>query len=61
MTMTPEKLQKLGLNQVVYIRPEQNGSYGVHAADGTLLHVLDGIGPAIALAQQNDLMPVTLH
>lgn len=61
MTMTPEKLQKLGLNHVVYIRPDVNGLYGLHAADGTLLQVLDGPQAARDLAQQNDLLPVTLH
>lgn len=61
--MTPEKLQKLGLNHVVYIRPHTDvaGAYALHAADGTLLQVLDGLGTALDLAHQNDLTPVTVH
>ncbi len=61
--MSPEKLQKLGLNHVAYIRPSADvaGAYALHAADGTLLQVLDGLNTALNLAHQNDLTPVTVH
>jgi hypothetical protein len=53
-----------GVNQIAYIRPVQvmgRTAYGLHAADGSPLTVIDSLEGAIIAARQNDLEPVTLQ
>ena len=53
-----------GVNQIAYIRPVQvmgRVAYGLHAADGSPLTMIDSLEGAIIAARQNDLEPVTLQ
>lgn len=57
---------KIGMDEVAYVRPlsmvgNDKTAYGVYAADGTQLSVLDSMDMAIATLRHNDLLPVTLH
>ena len=54
------------MDEVAYVRPlsmvgNDKTAYGVYAADGTQLSVLDSMDMAIATLRHNDLLPVTLH
>ena len=52
------------VNQIAYIRPVQvmgRVAYGLHAADGSPLTMIDSLEGAIIAARQNDLEPVTLQ
>lgn len=61
--LSPQDFLKVGLNQIAYIRPVQDGAdtYSVHAADGTEIVTLDSMDLAIATIQCNDLHAVTVH
>lgn len=53
-----------GVNQIAYIRTVQEGgetAYGLYAADGSELALIDSLNGAIMAARQNDLEPVTLQ
>jgi len=59
---------RIGVNEIAYVRaldiPAQGDTkqaYGVYAADGTQLSVLETMDMAIATMRHNDLVPVTLH
>lgn len=57
---------KIGMDEVAYVRTlaitgNDKAAYGVYAADGTQLSVLDTMDMAIATLRHNDLLPVTLH
>lgn len=59
---------RIGVNEIAYVRPldladhgEPKQAYGVYAADGTQLSVLETMDMAIATMRHNDLVPVTLH
>lgn len=61
---------RIGMNEIAYVRPmsiagavEGNSkeAFGVYAADGTQLSVLDTMDMAMATLRHNDLLPVTLH
>ncbi len=53
-----------GVNQIAYVRPVNvmgRIAYGLHAADGSPLTVIDSFEGAVIAARQNDLEPVTLQ
>lgn len=53
-----------GVNQIAYVRPVAvmgRIAYGLHAADGSPLTVIDSFEGAVIAARQNDLEPVTLQ
>lgn len=53
-----------GVNQIAYVRPVSvmgRIAYGLHAADGSPLTVIDSFEGAVIAARQNDLEPVTLQ
>lgn len=59
---------RIGVNEIAYVRAldipthgDTRLAYGVYAADGTQLSVLDTMDMAIATMRHNDLVPVTLH
>ena len=57
---------KIGIDEVAYVRTlsvmgSSKTAYGVYAADGTQLSVLDSMDMAVATLRHNDLLPVTLH
>lgn len=57
---------KIGMDEIAYVRPvtlsgHNKPAYGVYAADGTQLSVLDNMAMAMATLRHNDLLAVTLH
>lgn len=64
--LSPKDFLKIGMDEIAYVRPlavrgVAKPVYGVYAADGTQLSVLDTMDMAIATMRHNDLLPVTLH
>ena len=64
--LTSKDFLKIGMDEIAYVRPlvirgAAKPAYGVYAADGTQLSVLDSMDMAIATMRHNDLLPVTLH
>ena len=64
--LSPKDFLKIGMDEIAYVRALSvrgvaNKVYGVYAADGTQLSVLDSMDMAIATMRHNDLLPVTLH
>ncbi|HEU4838465.1 MAG TPA: DUF1150 family protein [Micavibrio sp.] len=64
--LSPRDFLKIGMDEIAYVRPilvkgVAKPVYGVYAADGTQLSVLDSMDMAIATMRHNDLLPVTLH
>lgn len=64
--LSPRDFLKIGMDEIAYVRPLSvrgvaKPVYGVYAADGTQLSVLDSMDMAIATMRHNDLLPVTLH
>ncbi len=65
-SLSPKDFLKIGINEIAYVRPislsgKSEPAYGVYAADGTQLSVLDNMDMAMATLRHNDLMVVTLH
>lgn len=64
--LSPRDFLKIGMDEIAYVRPLSltGGAkpvYGVYAADGTQLSVLDSMDMAMATMRHNDLVPVTLQ
>lgn len=62
--LSEKDFQSFGLHHIAYVKPvtvRNNKAYGLYAADGTQLTILDDFNTALVLARQNDLEPVTLH
>lgn len=64
--LSPRDFLKIGMDEIAYVRPLSlrgipKPVYGVYAADGTQLSVLDSMDMAMATMRHNDLLPVTLH
>ncbi|MEM6781228.1 MAG: DUF1150 family protein [Pseudomonadota bacterium] len=55
----------MGVDQIAYIKPIQmddnHTGFSVHAADGRQISMIDSYPSAVALIQQNDMHPITLH
>jgi hypothetical protein len=65
-SLSPKDFLNIGMNEIAYVRPilmsgKSEPAYGVYAADGTQLSVLDNMDMAMATLRHNDLMVVTLH
>jgi hypothetical protein len=65
-SLSQKDFLNIGLNEVAYVRSlNLSGNprpvFGVYAADGTQLSVLDNMDMAMATLRHNDLMAVTLH
>lgn len=57
---------KIGMDEIAYVRTLNLSGhvkqvYGVYAADGTQLSILDNMDMAMATLRHNDLLAVTLH
>lgn len=63
--MSRRDLVMLGLNDMAYVKAarDQDGgtAYEIHAADGTLMAVVEDRDVAFATIRQNDLEPVSTH
>ena len=62
--MSPEAFAKMGAPHLAYVAPvktEQGLAYGIHAADGNLLAVVESRQLAFVAARQNDLEPVSVQ
>lgn len=63
--LSSQDFLKVGMNEIAYVRPVQlsnhKSAFGVYAADGTQLSLLDSMDMAVATLRHNDLIPVTLH
>lgn len=59
--LTIQDFLDIGLDQVAYVRQEDDKNFSIHAADGSQISVLDSYDTAIATIRVNDLHPVTVH
>ncbi len=63
--MTPQDLLNLGIEDTAYVKPivteEGKDAYAIHAADGSLMAVVEDRDLAFAAVRQNDLEPVSAH
>lgn len=62
--MSDHDLASLGLQEVAYVKPvltEDGKAYGVYAADGTEMAVMEDRDIAFATIRRNDLRPVSVH
>jgi hypothetical protein len=64
--LSPRDFLKIGMDEIAYVRAislqgVSKPVYGVYAADGTQLSVLDSMDMAVATMRHNDLLPVTVH
>ena len=63
--LSPKDFLHVGVEQIAYIRPvsvDENGKgFAIHSADGRQITVMDSYSKAVAMVQQHDLHPVTVH
>ena len=62
--MSERNLAILGLHELAYITQvhvDGQDAYSIHAADGTIIDVMDDRDLAFAAARQHDLEPVSVH
>jgi len=63
--MTSQDLLNLGIEDTAYVKPivteEGKHAYAIHAADGSLMAVVEDRDLAFAAVRQNDLEPVSAH
>ncbi len=62
--MSERSLAILGLQDVAYVTQvvvDGRSAYSIHAADGTMLDVMDDRDLAIAAARRHDLEPLRVH
>jgi len=64
-SLSEADFENIGMNQIAYIRKftdaNDNEVYGLYAANGVRISVIDSVEMAHATAQFNDLQPVKLH
>jgi hypothetical protein len=63
-TLSSEDLRNLGLNVMAYIKPviiHDQPVFSIHAADGTVLSVIESLPHARDFLSQFDLHVLTLH
>ena len=63
-SLSPQDLLSLGVSQVAYIKPlDQDGHtyHAIHEANGNQVAIVASYEAALAMIQQNDMEPVTLH
>ncbi len=62
--MSERALAILGLNDLAYVSQvvvDGKHAYSIHAADGTMIDVMDDRDLAFAAVRQYDLEPVSVH
>jgi hypothetical protein len=59
--LSAQDFLNVGLHQVAYIRSAKNGEFSVHAADGSLLSLVESFDLALAAVRHNEMQPVTVH
>ncbi len=62
--MSEREFSILGLNDLAYVSQvvvDGKHVYSIHAADGTMIDVMDDPGLAFAAAHRYDLEPVSVH
>ena len=62
--LSTQDFLNFGIQQIAYIRPldvEDKTAYGIFAADGTPLSVMDTMDTAAIVIQHNDLEIATVH
>ncbi len=62
--MSERETAILGLSDLAYVTQvvvDAHHAYSIHAADGTMLDVMDDRDLAFAAARQYDLEPVSVH
>ena len=62
--MTPSQLRELGTPRLVYLRAglaDGEPAFGIYAADGTVLSVVDDIELAIELVAEHGMTFVAVH
>jgi len=65
-SLSAKDFLKIGIDEIAYVRPlklagHHDSVFGVYAADGTQISVLENMDMAMATVRHNDLMIVTLH
>lgn len=63
-SMSPEAFANMGAPHLAYVAPvktERGLAFGIHAANGSLLGVVESRELAFVAARQNDLEPVNVH
>ena len=63
--MSPQDFLQVGLHQIAYIKPittqDDQKAFAIHSANGLKISVIDSFENAVALLQDHNLHPVTLH
>lgn len=63
--ISTQDLSALGVEDVAYIKPvvteEGKNGFAIHAADGSLMAVVDDRDVAFAAVRQHDMDPVNVH
>ena len=62
--LSPENLANLGQQHIAYVKPitvDGDEIYEVHAANGQALARFADRDVALAMCQQNDLQPLSVH
>jgi len=59
--MSPSAFKTLGMNELAYIRVNNDNGFSIHSADGNILAKCSSFKNAITATHENDLKAVTLH
>ena len=63
--LSAKEFLNFGLDQVAYVKPKPNAAgdimFGIYAADGTELTVLEQFDNAVAVIKDHDLTPLSVH
>ncbi|MFA5592874.1 MAG: DUF1150 family protein [Micavibrio sp.] len=64
--LSPHDFLQIGINEVAYVRPVPMEGiaqevFGIYAADGTQISLLESREMALATLRHHDLVAVTLH
>lgn len=62
--LSSQEFLHVGIDQIAYVRPigeNDNGHYGVYAADGTQISVMDDYNKALASIHDHEMHAVTVH
>lgn len=64
-TLSAHEFLNFGMDQMAYVKAmradDGHEVFGIYAADGTELTVLDQFDSAIAVVRDNDLTPLSVH
>ncbi|MBP7335309.1 DUF1150 family protein [Niveispirillum sp.] len=62
--LSPKDFAAFGVNDLAYVKPtetEGKPAYAIHAADGTILTVVERQDVAFATVRQHDMEPLSLQ